>query len=254
MANKTESLAKLPGMAQIDPMPSGSSKINVGENERVFSVVGGALLTAIGLHRGSVGGALLAVIGGALVFRGSSGYCPLNEAIGRNTAEGKSETDVIEIAEVVTINKPREEVYAYWRKLENLPKFMTHLQSVTQLDEKRSHWVASIPGTETFENFGNIEWDAEIVEEEHNDRLVWRSVPGASIDNSGEVRFTNSPKGSGTEIHAVIKYRPPQGVVGELASKLLNPLFKKMVEGDIKRFKRLLETNNIPLGQEELVA
>lgn len=254
MAKTTESLAKLPGMAQIEPMPSGSSKINVGENERVLSVTGGALLAAIGLRRGSLGGALLAVIGGALVFRGASGYCPLNEAIGRNTAEGKAETDVIEIAEVVTINKPREEVYKYWRRLENLPKFMTHLQSVNQLDNKRSHWVASIPGTENFENVGNVEWDAEIVEEEENSRLVWRSVPGASIDNSGEVRFTNAPQGRGTELHAVIKYRPPQGMIGEVASKLLNPVFKKMVEGDIKRFKRLLETNSVPVGQEELVA
>jgi len=254
MAKDTESLAKLPGMAQIDPLPSGSSKINVGENERVLSVAGGALLAAIGLSRGSLGGALLAVIGGVLVFRGASGYCPINEAIGRDTAEGKAETDVIEIAEVITINKPREEVYKYWRKLENLPKFMTHLQSVSQLDDKRSHWVAPIPGTETFENFGNVEWDAEIVEEEENSRLVWRSVPGASIDNSGEVRFTNAPQGRGTELHAVIKYRPPQGMVGEVASKLLNPIFKKMVESDIKRFKHLLETNSIPVGQDELVA
>lgn len=254
MAKKTESLAKLPGMAQIDPMPSGSSKINVGENERVLSVAGGALLAAIGLRQGSLGGALLAVIGGALVFRGASGYCPINEAISRDTGEGKSETDVIEIAEVITIDKPREEVYQYWRRLENLPKFMTHLQSVSQLDDKRSHWVASIPGTEKFENFGNVEWDAEIVEEEENSRLVWRSVPGASIDNSGEVRFTDTPQGHGTELHAVIKYRPPQGIVGEIASKLLNPVFKKMVEGDIKRFKRLLETNSNPVEQEELIA
>ncbi len=254
MARKTESLAKIPGMAQIDPMPSGSSKINVGESERIISVAGGALLATIGLRRGSLGGALLAVIGGVLVFRGASGYCPINEAIGRNTAEGKSETDVIEFSEVVTINKPREEVYKYWRKLENLPKFMTHLQSVTQLDEKRSHWVAPIPGTEKFENFGNVEWDAEIIEEDENSRLAWRSMPGASIDNSGEVRFTDAPQGRGTELHATIKYRPPQGAVGELASKLLNPVFKNMVEGDIKRFKRLLETNSIPVGQEELVA
>jgi uncharacterized membrane protein len=253
MANQTELLAKLPGMAQIDPMPSGSSKINVGSDERVLSVFGGALLTTIGLRRGSLGGALLAVIGGVLVFRGASGYCPVNEAIGRDTSELKSETDVIEIAELVTVNKPREEVYKYWRQLENLPKFMTHLQSVTQLDSKRSHWVAPIPGTENFENFGNVEWDAEIVEEEENSRLVWRSIPGASIDNSGEVRFTDAAQGRGTEIHAVIKYRPPQGMVGELASKLLNPIFKKLVEGDIKRFKHLLETNSIPVGQEEMV-
>lgn len=254
MATKKESLAKLPGMAQIEPMPSGSSKINVGDSERVMSVAGGALLTAIGLRRGGLGGILLAVIGGSLVFRGASGYCPINEAIGRDTSEGKTETDVLEISQVVTVNKPREEVYKYWRRLENLPKFMTHLQSVTQLDDKRSHWVAPIPGTEKFEKFGNVEWDAEIVEEEENSRLLWRSVPGASIDNAGEVRFTDAPQGRGTEIHATIKYRPPQGVIGELASKLLNPVFKKMVEGDIKRFKRLVETNSVPVGQEEMVA
>ncbi|KAB7725986.1 DUF2892 domain-containing protein [Rudanella paleaurantiibacter] len=248
MAKKhKQSKAKLPAMAQVEPIPSGSSKINVGDSERVLSVAGGALLATIGIRQGGLGGMLLAVLGSTIAYRGVSGYCPVNDFVGRDTSEAKAQTDVIEISQVVTINKPRAEVYQYWRHLENLPEFMTHLQSVTQIDDKRSHWVAPVPGTEKFENFGNIEWDAEITEEVENSRLVWRSVPGASIDNAGEVRFTDAPQGRGTELHAVIKYRPPQGIVGELVSKLLNPAFKSMVEAEIRRFKRLLETNSVPV-------
>ena len=91
-----------------------------------------------------------------------------------------------------------------------------------------------------------VEWDAEIVEEEQNSRLVWRSVPGATIDNSGEVRFVDAPGNRGTEVHATIKYRAPEGIVGEAVLKLLNPTLKQMVKEDIRRFKRLMEAGEIP--------
>ncbi len=248
--NKDLPKSGLLDIAPVDPIPSGSSQINVGQNERYVSVGAGALLTTIGLRRGGLGGILLAALGGALVYRGASGYCPINSAIGRDTSGEKTETDVLEISNSVTINKPREEVYQFWRKLENLPQFMRHLETVTQQDNKRSHWVARLDRENPVAKaLPKIEWDAEIVEEEENSRLVWRSVPGATVDNSGEVRFVDAPGNRGTEVHATILYRAPQGIAGEAVMKLFSPAFKQMVKEDIRRFKRLMETGEIPTNE-----
>ena len=246
---KTKDLAKsgVLSIAPVDPIPSGSSRINVGPAERYVSAGAGALLATVGLRKGGLGGILLAALGGALVYRGATGYCPVNNAVGRDTSEEKTETDVLEISKSVTINKPREEVYAFWRQLENLPQFMQHLESVAQQDDKRSHWVAKVStGNKVTKLLPAVEWDADIVEEEQNSRLVWRSVPGATIDNSGEVRFVDAPGNRGTEVHATIKYRAPEGIVGEAVLKLLNPTLKQMVKEDIRRFKRLMEAGEIP--------
>lgn len=246
---KTTELAKsgVLNMAPVDPIPSGSSQINVGPNERYLSVGAGALLLTVGLRRGGFGGLLLAGLGGALAYRGATGYCPINSAIGRDTSGEKTETDVVEISKSVTINKPRAEVYAFWRNHENLPKFMQHLESVTEIDSRRSHWVAKMStGNALTRALPAVEWDAEIVEEEENSRIVWRSVPGATVDNSGEVRFVDAPGNRGTEVHATIKYRAPEGIVGEAVAKLLNSTFGQMIKEDIRRFKRLLEAGEIP--------
>ena len=229
-------------MAPVDPIPSGSSRINVGPTERYVSAGAGALLTVVGLRSGGLGGLLLAAFGGALIYRGITGYSLVNNAIGRDTSEEKTETDVLEISESVTVNKPREEVYQFWRQLENLPQFMQHLESVTQQDDRRSHWVAKVnTGNQVMNLLPAVAWDAEILEEEKNSRLVWRSVPGATVDNSGEVWFMDAPGNQGTEVHAIIKYRAPEGVVGEAVMKLFNPTFRQMVKADILRFKQLLE-------------
>ncbi len=246
---KTTNLAKegVIDMAPVDPIPSGSSRINVGETERYVSVGGGALLTTVGLKTGGFGGLLLTALGGYLVYRGATGYCAVSHALNRDTSGEKAETDVLEISKSVTINKSRAEVYAFWRNHENLPKFMQHLESVTEIDSKRSHWVAKAStGNRLGQLLPAVEWDAEIVEDEPDSRIVWRSVPGAYVDNAGEVRFVDAPGGRGTEVHATIKYRAPEGVVGEAVLKLLNPTFKQMIKEDIRRFKRLLEAGEIP--------
>lgn len=248
MANKKQPVSSVLGMGQIEPDTSGSSQINVDDTERIWSTAGGALLATYGLRRGSLGGLLLATLGGFMVYRGASGYCPMNKALGRNTAEPKADDkamDSIEIAKSLTINKPRKEVYAYWRQLENLPQFMFHLSEVRQLDNKRSHWVAKLSDGFLAKTLGTVEWDAEILEEVKNERLVWKSVADARVDNAGEVRFVDAPNGQGTEVHAVIKYRPPAGQLGGAIMKLFNPALEEMVKQDLRRFKQLLETGEI---------
>ena len=216
-----------------------SKQTNVGDNERMISAASGGLLAYYGLRYHSVPGLALAAAGGYLLFRAATGYCPINETTDRDTADKNHLS--LEITRSLTINKPREELYAYWRQLENLPTFMKHLQEVRQTGEKQSHWVAKVPG-----GMGTVAWDAEITQEEENQRLAWRSLPGLDIENTGEVQFKDAPANRGTIVQATITYQPPAAAIGNNAAKLLNPLFKQMVKEDLRRFKRVMETGGIP--------
>jgi uncharacterized membrane protein len=138
------------------------------------------------------------------------------------------------------VNKPRNEVYKFWRKLENLPKFMEHLNSVKEIDNRRSHWVAKIPG-----NIGVIEWDAEITEDKKGELIAWQSVENATIYNSGNISFKESIDGIGTEVTAKIIYQPPAGKAGVVAAKIFNPVFQKIVKADIRRFKEVMENGEM---------
>lgn len=232
---------------------TGSTKnfTNVGTTGRILSVLGGAALAYYGWSRKqSPLGKSLTTAGTYLVLRGASGFCLVNEALHVDTAHAKSEG--FEVTSSVTILKPREEVYRFWRHLENLPTFMQYLEYVRQTGPKRSHWVAKVPKNIIYkEKLTTIEWDAEITQEEENSRIAWRSLPNSEIENSGEVRFTDAPANRGTVVQATICYHPPAGTVGKLAAKLLNPAFKELVKQDVRRFKRLLEAGEIPtiIGQ-----
>jgi uncharacterized membrane protein len=125
------------------------------------------------------------------------------------------------------------EVYHFWRQLENLPRFMDHLESVTVLDENRSHWVAKAPaGTK-------VEWDATIHNEIEDELLAWRSLPGADVDNAGSVHFT--PRGQSTVVRVVLSYDPPAGRVGAAVAKLLGEEPGTQVEDDLRRLKQVME-------------
>lgn len=223
------------------PPESSSRSINVGNAERLGSLAGGALLVYLGLRKFSLTRFTLAATGGAMLYRGLTGYCPVNEELGRDTSVSGQQSAPVEIETSLTVEQPREAVYAFWRKLENLPRFMEHLSTVQDLGGGRSHWAASVPG-----GFGHIEWDAEIQDEEEGRRLAWRSVEGADVANTGEVWFKDAPGGRGTEIHAKIAYRPPAGEVGQAAARLFNPAFGQMVKEDVRRFKHVAEAGEIP--------
>jgi uncharacterized membrane protein len=220
------------------PPATGSSQINVGTGERIASVVGG---TALGIYAAknfnTVGGKIAGIVGILLLKRGTTGYCEVNNAIGRNTAHKKARA--MEVRATHTINKSREEVFAFWRNFQNLPTFMKHLQKVEVLDDVRSKWTAKLPG-----GVGSITWEAVIDDEVQNSYISWSSLPGSTIDNAGEVRFSDAPDGA-TIMHASISYRLPVGDAGGIAGKLFNPIVERMIKHDIKRFKSLLETGEI---------
>ena len=228
----------------VQPSASGSAHINVGSQERLISAAAGAALlaTGISLFKRSPRFSLLSVLAGSsLLFRGGSGYCPVNEAIDRDTAQPLS-TTAISIKETVTVNRDIYDVYQAWRNLENLPLFMHHLQSVKQESATISHWVAQVP-----KNLGTIEWNAVIVQDIEGEILSWKSAPGAMVDNAGEVVFKEAPGNRGTEVHAHISYIPPAGDLGKAVAKLLNDVFARMIREDIRRFKRMMETGELPV-------
>jgi uncharacterized membrane protein len=145
----------------------------------------------------------------------------------------------IEVRRAVTINRPRSEIYAFWRQLDNLPRFMTHLKSVTDAANGKSHWVAKGPAG------SDVEWDAEIVQDVQDEYLAWRSLAG-SVPNRGEVRFKDAPAGRGTEIHAFFTYNPPAGEAGQLVARIFGEDPDTQTREDLRRFKWILETGEVP--------
>jgi uncharacterized membrane protein len=249
MSNLRYSAAAPPHYA--DPRPSGSAVVNVGDAERAASAAGGAILAAYGLKRGGLGGLLLAGIGGALLYRGSTGHCPAFAALGASTAPPHTDSIYdppadgvrpVEIIESLTVAADRLAAYGAWRDFERFPLFMEHVVQVLDFGDGCSEWTAQFPG------ISNVKWDAELVEDRPGEVLAWRSKPGAQVDNSGHVRFEDAPTG-GTEVHVRIAYRPPAGQLGAAVAGLFNDAFARMVKEDVRRFKHLIETGGLPTTQ-----
>ena len=216
--------------------------INVGKTERLVSGIAGAAVIALALRRKRLRGVLFP-LGGTLLSRAVTGRCAVNRALGRNSAKGDRVSPLargegIRVERSITVNRPQEEVYRFWRQLENLPRFMDHLESVTVLDEERSHWVAKAPAG------SKVEWDASIQDEIENELIAWRSLPGSDIDNAGSVHFI--PAGDGTEVRVVLSYDPPAGKVGAAVAKLLGEEPEQQVEEDLRRFKQVMEAVETP--------
>jgi uncharacterized membrane protein len=216
-------------------------QVNVGLLERLLCTIGGGALALYGLKRLSKIHIGLALGGAALVYRGLTGYCPAYKAAGIDTtrqAEGVG-LQGIQINRTVTINKSPEEVYRFWRNLENLPRFMQHLASVQITGERRSHWVVTAP-------MGiSLEWDAEITAERPHTLLAWRSLPGADVVNEGVVQFHPAAGGRGTEVQVSLAYRPPGGVAGAAFARLFNATTAQQIQEDLRRFKQVMEAGEI---------
>jgi uncharacterized membrane protein len=144
------------------------------------------------------------------------------------------------VQQSITINRSPEECYRFWRDLERLPAFMQHLESVQVTDERHSHWRARGPaGT-------SVEWDAEITEDQPGQLLGWRSVKGSKVENAGTVRFTPAPGGKGTIVQVQLRYQPPAGLAGVMIAKLFGEEPSQQIKMDLRRFKQLIETGEIP--------
>lgn len=212
---------------------------NVGGPERILSVAGGALMLLNTLSN-KKSNLVQTLAGTYLLLRGVTGFCLAYERLGKKELDFRAPN--VNIRTSVTVNRPRDQVYALWRRLENLPLFMKHLKKVEILDESRSEWTAALIG-----DVGTISWTSEIVKDDPGDTLSWHSLPGSSVENAGKITFTDAWN-AGTLVDIVISYHAPLGLLGEKAGRLLNPLFERMVEEDVRNLKRYMETSGIPVA------
>ena len=217
--------------------------VNVGDGERVASVVGGAALAVYGLSRMSLGGLVLAAVGGMLGYRGVSGYCNAYGALGIDRARqgtGTVEGNLgVKIDKAVTVNAPPERVYAFWRNFENLPKIMTNLDRVKVIDDKRSKWVVKAPvGMK-------VEWEAEIINDKPNELIAWQSIDNALVNHAGSVNFERTPDGSSTVVRVALQYDPPGGQFGHAVASLFNEDAGTQIEQDLQNFKKAFEEGKL---------
>jgi len=212
--------------------------INIGYNERMAGAIGGPLLALYGLTRGTPTGLVLAAVGGYLLYRSLTGRCSIYRGLGVTTARGANEP--LHAEKSLTINRPAEDLYRFWRDFTQLPRFMKHLEAVRVNSDGRSHWVARGPAG------SRVEWDAEITADRPNELIAWRSLEGASVDNSGAVRFETAPGGRGTVVRVALDYRPPAGALGAAVAQLFGEAPQQQIEGDLRRFKNIMEAGEIP--------
>ena len=212
------------------------SSINVSEGERQGSIYAGVALMLTGFIRRGFSGVLLGGLGALLLERGITGHCSMYENMGVSSA-GKSTSKKFgqKVERNISINRPREEVFAFWRDFRNLPRFMEHVERVDILDDQRSHWAVKSPAG------GTVEWDARIINERPNELIAWESLPGAEVDSSGSVWFTPAPDGKGTQIKVSFQYNPPGGMLGKAGAWLLGEAPEQQVEQDLARLKNVLE-------------
>ena len=223
---------------------------NLSEFERWASIAAGAGLAVYGVSRLKRNGWLYASMGALLLRRGVTAHCDVYEALGVNTAGAAGDTRAalagprgVNVLESVTINRSIEELYRFWRNLENLPQFMRHLESVEKVTDTISHWRAKGPAGTI------VEWDAEIHNEVPNQVIGWRSLEGADVVSAGSVNFDNAGPGRGTRVTVHMQYSPPGGKVGAAVARLFGRDAETEIREDLRRFKQLIETGEVPTTQ-----
>jgi len=222
------------------------SNRNLSEFERWASIAAGGAFVAYGLSRLKSNGWLYAGLGALALRRGVTAHCELYDAMGINTAGAMSDTRAalrgargVNVLQTVTINQPIELLFRFWRNLENLPQFMKHLDSVEKVTDTISHWRAKGPAGTL------LEWNAEIFNEIPNKLIAWRSLEGADVVSAGSVNFA-SDGGRGTRVTVHLQYSPPGGRVGAALARLVGADADTEIREDLRRFKQLLETGEVP--------
>jgi uncharacterized membrane protein len=222
---------------------------NITQNERWLSMIAGGALALYGLKRRRTGARAAAVIGAALLHRGWTGHCMVFQALGVNRASNRGTAAVadygsdtrqalggargIHVDVSIRIGRPVHEVYRFWRDLENLPKFMKHLEQVAVREEGISHWIARGPAGIP------VEWDARIINDVDDKVIGWQSLDGSMISTAGSVNFRE--EAGGTMVHVRFQYQPPGGALGAALARLFGEEPNQTVREDLQRLKEMLE-------------
>lgn len=224
-------------------MPDSGESRNDNNGGHWAAALGGSALLAYALRRQSWSSPLLGAAGAALLYRGATGHNPvaqLVEKVSDVTSRG------IEVHKAVTIRRTPEDVYRFWQRLENLPRFMDHLEAVETVADGRSRWQARMTGGIP------LSWEAVTVRDEGPTSsgtegvLEWRTEEDAAVDHYGQVRFVPKEDGKATELHIQMRYRPPLGAAGAAVAQLLNAVTEQQIKEEIRNCKHLLEAGEIP--------
>ena len=240
MATTTQSLTNNPSREFLTSNPQQ----NVAPAERIASTTVGAAAIIYGLWRWSPFGLLLAAFGGALLHRGVTGHCYGYDAFGidtRNKSAGTRDADGIKVTRSVIISRLPAEVYQFWRTLENLPRFMKHVEAVEPIDQLRSRWVVKGPAG------SQVEWTAKILADRENEVISWESLPGAEVQNAGSVWFEPAANGA-TEVKVILRYYPPAGRVGAAVAELFGEAPDQQLAEDLQRLKETLEVQSAAIA------
>jgi len=229
---------RLPGSAPPPPTPvrPSADARNVGDEERLVSLLAGGVCLGIGVARRGWIGLGFAAAGASLLYRAISGHCYTYELLGIDRAtheRGVRTGHGVRVSKMLHINRRPEEVAAYWEELPALPRIMRHLQSVEQLEGNRSHWVAKALGL-------TFEWDAETIAFSPGREIRFRSLPGGDIDTEGAVTFEPTEMGS-TLLRVDMRYDPPGGTAGDAVAHWIGGDLQSQIEEDLNRFKTTLE-------------
>lgn len=215
---------------------------NISDWERAGSIVAGTVLGALAANR-QEGRAAAAAASAGLLLRGLTGYCPVSAAVGRNssstdTREALGGARGVHVRDTITIAKPIEEVYGFWRELSNLPRFMSHVERIDVLDRTRSRWTVRAPAGLS------VSWDAHIINEIPFELLAWSSVGDADVVSAGSVHFRPTPSG-GTRLVVHLQYAPPAGKLGAWVATLFGEEPSQQIHEDLQRLKACLERSDV---------
>lgn len=207
------------------------------------AALGGSALLFYALRQQNWSSPFLGAAGAVLLYRGATGHSPvarLVEEVDHVTSRG------IEVHKAVTIRRAPDDVYRFWQRLENLPRFMEHLEEVEKMGGGRSRWKARMAGGIP------LSWEAVTVRDEPPNAsgsegvLEWRTGEDAAVDHYGQVRFMPKEDGNATELHVQMRYRPPMGAAGAAVAQLLNTVTEQRIKEEIRHCKHLLEAGEIP--------
>lgn len=227
-----------------------ASAVNVADAERIASTFTGAALAAWSLAglagRPSAQRWLTLAAGGGLIYRGLTGHCSLYRNLGINTARSSSSAVGVrarrgcKVEHSLAIQRPAEELFSAWRDVAKLAGILRHVESVEEMDDRRSHWVARGPMRT------RLEWDAEIINERKPDLIAWRSLPGSEVDTAGSIHFRPLANQRGTLVTVSLKYDPPGGRISAALAEMLDAGLETRIKEDLRRFKNLAEAGEIP--------
>ena len=210
-----------------DALSSGN-RDSWSPSQRALGGACGLAMATYGYFRGGIRGLALCTAGGALLARSTA-----NQNLG-SLMKGKG----IYIEKTIHIDAPVEQVFAYWRNLENFPQWMSHVREIRYVGGDRFHWVVDGPAGRP------VEWDSELLNVNENREMTWRAVEGSDVDHTGRVRF--EPDGTGCRVHVQLKYAPPGGVIGHAVARAFGVDPKSEMDEDLLRLKSVIETGRVP--------